>query len=431
MHLTSLGCAKNLVDSERILARLAGAGAIVSAPAEEANIIIVNTCGFIESAKRESIDTILEYARYKQNGSCQRLIIMGCLAQRYKEDLQAGLPEVDGVFGLNQDEQILAACGLTSSPGGGRFLLTPKHTAYLSISDGCDSKCTYCAIPMIRGSYRERLSEEIISEAEDLVEAGVREINVIAQDTTAYGTSTKGEMRIHDLLAQLAKIPDLKWVRLLYTHPAHFPEGLVDAYAEIPKLCPYVDLPLQHINDDLLRRMGRGVTKKKCLDLIASLRCRVPNIAIRTTFIAGFPGETKAQFQELLRYVGKLRFDQLGAFAYSQEEGTPASLMPNQLSDQVKDDRVRELMLAQQEIVFAHNASLVGQRMEVLIDKPVDEDSLWLGRSRTQAPDVDSLTYVRGEDLVPGQFVEVEVVGVQDYDLIASPVKENADGICS
>jgi ribosomal protein S12 methylthiotransferase len=428
------------VDSERILARLAAAGAIVGADADQADIIIVNTCGFIEPAKRESIETILEYAQYKQSGPCQRLFVMGCLAQRYKEDLEVGLPEVDGVFGLHQDEQILAACGLTSTNEGGRFLLTPKHTAYLSISDGCDSRCTYCAIPMIRGQYRERPAEDIVAEAEELVEAGVRELNVIAQDTTAYGMGAQGKMRIHHLLARLADIPALKWIRLLYTHPAHFPEGLVDAYAETPKLCPYVDLPLQHLNDDMLRRMGRGVTKKRCLDLIDSLRSRIPNVAIRTTLIAGFPGETEAQFQELLQCVRKLRFEQLGVFAYSQEEGTPASLFSNQLSDRIKESRVRELMLAQQEIAFAHNALLVGQRMEVVIDKAAQEESLWVGRSSSQAPDVDSVTYVKDEGLEqgtsleqgrsleqgtylePGQFVEVEVTGVRGYDLVASPV---------
>jgi len=429
VHLTSLGCAKNLVDSERILARLATAGAVVGASAKQADIIIVNTCGFIEPAKKESIDIILDYARFKKIGSCKLLIVMGCLAQRYTRELEEGFPEVDGVFGLHQDEQILAACGLTPGPGGGRLLLTPKHTAYLSISDGCDSKCTYCAIPIIRGRYKQRTCQQIIAEAEDLVRSGVREINVIAQDTTFYGMGSAGGMKIHDLLAKLAKIPDLKWIRLLYTHPAHFPKGLIDAYAEIPKLCPYVDLPLQHLNDAMLRRMGRGVTKKRCLDLIARLRDRIPKIAIRTTFITGFPGETEAQFQELLECVRKLRFDRLGAFVYSQEEGTPASLMPGQLSEKVKEARAKELMLAQQQIAFAGNASLVGKRMEVLIDKPLDEDLTWQGRSRVQAPDVDSVTYVKGSNLKTGQFVQVEVTGAKGYDLIASPIEEEENAL--
>ena len=422
VHLTSLGCAKNLVDSERLLARFAAAGAIVGATPEDAEIIIVNTCGFIEPAKRESIDTILDYIRYKQEGNCQRLIVIGCLAQRYGKELRAGLPEVDGVFGLNQDEEILAACGFTRTCDSGRFLLTPAHTAYLRISDGCDNRCTYCTIPLIRGGYHGRPPREIIAEAEELVARGVREINVIAQDTTVYGAETRGGMRIHDLLASLAKIPDLRWLRLLYTHPAHFPDGMIDAYAEVEKLCPYVDLPLQHLNDNILRRMARGVTKDESLKLIERLRASVPGIAIRTTFIAGFPGETDEQFRELLSYVKELEFDHLGVFPYSQEEDTPAALMPDQVPEEVKEERVAELMLAQQGIVFARNASLVGTKMEVVIDGQGDEDGVWLARSRTQAPDVDSITYVEGEGLAAGQFIEVEVTGADEYDLIAKPV---------
>jgi ribosomal protein S12 methylthiotransferase len=422
VHLASLGCAKNLIDSERILARFAAAGAIVGAPPEEAEIIIVNTCGFIEPAKRESIDTILDYARYKEEGNCQRLIVMGCLAQRYSEELRQGLPEVDGVFGLNQDEEILAACGFTQTCDSGRFLLTPSHTAYLRISDGCDNRCTYCTIPLIRGSYQGRPAGEIINEAEELVERGVREINVIAQDTTVYGAEAPGGMRIHDLLARLGKIPDLHWLRLLYTHPAHFPDGMIDAYAQIPKLSPYVDLPLQHLNDDILRRMARGATRDESLRLIERLRARVPGIAIRTTFIAGFPGETDEQFNELLQYVREIEFDHLGVFPYSQEEDTPAALMPGQVPEEVKEERVAELMLAQQEIVFARNASLVGSRMEVVIDAPGDKDGVWLARSRTQAPDVDSITFVEGKGLSVGEFIEVEVTGADGYDLIARPV---------
>ncbi len=429
VHLTSLGCAKNLVDSERILARFAAAGAIVGAAPEEADIIIVNTCGFIEPAKRESIDTIVDYTRYKDQGQCQQLIVMGCLAQRYAEELRAGFPEVDGVFGLNQDEEILEACGFAQTCDSGRFLLTPAHTAYLRISDGCDNRCTYCTIPLIRGPYHGRPAEEIIQEAEELVERGVREINVIAQDTTVYGAENPGGIRIHDLLAQLARIPDLHWLRLLYTHPAHFPTELIDAYAQIPKLCPYVDLPLQHLNDDILRRMGRGVTVAESLKLIERLRAHVPGINIRTTFIAGFPGETDTQFRQLLQYVKELRFDHLGVFPYSQEEDTPAALMPDQIPDEVKKERVRKLMLAQQEIVFARNDSLVGTQMEVVIDEAGDDDGTWLARSSTQAPDVDSITYVEASDLAVGQFVEVEVTGTDGYDLIASPVKEGVDGI--
>lgn len=427
VHLESLGCAKNLIDSERILARLATSGAIVGAPPEEAEVIIINTCGFIEPAKKESIDAILAAARYKQEGQCRRLIVMGCLAQRYGDELRSGFPEVDGVFGLGQEEEIVSSCGLASTCGTGsrhdcgRLLLTPPHTAFLRISEGCDNRCTYCTIPLIRGPYRSRPAVEIISEAESLVDGGVRELVVIAQDTTVYGTDVPGGMRIHDLLARLAEIKNLRWLRLLYTHPAHFPPELVDAYAKIDKLCAYVDLPLQHLDDDILHRMGRNATQRQSLDLIERLRARVPEIAMRTTFIVGFPGETDAQYAALLEHVKRLRFDHVGAFPYSREEDTAAGRMPDQVSERVKEERVRDLMLAQQEIVFQRNSSLVGTMMEVVIDEATEEDDLWIARSSSQAPDVDTVTYVRGHGLGPGRFLSVRITDVDGYDLVAEP----------
>ncbi len=429
VHIASLGCAKNLIDSERLLARLARAGAIVGAPPEEAEIIIVNTCGFIAPAKQESIETILDYARYKEVDPRKRLIVMGCLAQRYGPELREGLPEVDAVFGLNQEDAVVAACGLEPCSEDGRLLLTPPHTAYLRISEGCDNGCTYCTIPAIRGPYRSRPPEEIVAEARELAGSGVKEIVVIAQDTTLYGTDLPDNVRIHDLLYRLSEISALRWIRLLYTHPAHFPDGLIAAYDEIPKLVPYVDLPLQHLNDDILRRMGRGMTQKTALELIARLRARVPGIAIRTTFIVGFPGETRARFNELLRLVRELRFEHLGAFPYSREEGTPAAVMPDQVSEKAKSRRVRDLMLAQQEIVLSRNQSRIGERVEVVIDGRLGDDT-WVGRTATQAPDVDPVTYVSGVGIEPGRFIEVEITGADGYDLIARPVSEEggADG---
>ncbi len=421
VHLESLGCAKNLIDSERILARLATAGAIVGAPPEEAEVIIINTCGFIEPAKKESIDAILAAARYKHEGQCRRLIVMGCLAQRYEDELRRGFPEVDGVFGLGQEEAIVSSCGLASTRDCGRFLLTPPHTAFLRISEGCDNRCTYCTIPLIRGPYRSRPEAEILSEAESLVDGGVRELVVIAQDTTVYGTDVPGGMRIHDLLVRLAEIKNLRWLRLLYTHPAHFPPELIDAYAEIDKLCAYVDLPLQHLDDDILHRMGRNVSQRQSIDLIERLRARVPEIALRTTFIVGFPGETDAQYETLLEHVKRLRFDHVGAFPYSREEDTAAGRMPDQVSERVKEERVRDLMLAQQEIVFQRNSSLVGAMMEVVIDEATEEDDLWIARSSAQAPDVDTVTYVRGHGLAPGRFLRVKITDVDGYDLVAEP----------
>jgi ribosomal protein S12 methylthiotransferase len=420
IHLASLGCAKNLVDSERLLARLATAGGLVGAPAEDADVIIVNTCGFIGPATAESMATIRDVASYKRDGTCQRLLVMGCLVQRNADDLRAELPEVDGFFELNQHEAIVAACGLEVGPeDGARLLLTPHHTAYLRVSDGCDNRCAYCTIPLIRGRFRSRPAHEILNEARQLVDLGVRELNVIGQDTTSYGKDLRGSMAIHELLERLAEIPDLRWLRLLYTHPAFFTDGLIEAYRSIEVLCPYVDVPLQHLSDEILERMGRRVTQANCIDLIERLRERVPDIAIRTTFIVGFPGETPAQFDELVSLVKRIRFDHLGVFRYSNERDTPAASMPEQVSERTKAKRQEALMLTQQKVVLAKNRSMVGKVVEVLIDRPTDEAGLWIGRTRTQAPDVDSVTIVHADRLTPGDFVKAQIVDVAGYDLIA------------
>ena len=424
IHLASLGCAKNLVDSERILARLASAGAVVGAGAEEADIIIVNTCGFIAPAKTESIETILELAEHKKRGRCRLLLVMGCLAQRYGAELRERMPEVDGVFGLGGDEAIAKACGLSKAKAGsadhGRLLLTPKHSAYLRIADGCDNRCAYCTIPLIRGPFRSRPITEVLGEAEQLADLGVRELNLIGQDTTMYGTDLYGRPQIAELLARVSKVPGVKWVRLLYTHPAHFSDALIDSLAGIPKVCPYVDLPLQHLDDAILKRMGRRVTQAQCLDLIERIRERIPGVAIRTTFIVGFPGETPAQFNELLRLVREIRFDHLGAFAYSREEDTAAARMRGQVSERAKAVRLGKLMRAQQEIVFAKNRSMIGETVQVMIDqRDANGKDVWFGRTRTQAPDVDNVTVVTGRGLRPGRFVKARIVGTRGYDLLA------------
>lgn len=425
VHLASLGCAKNLVDSERILGRLAAAGAVVGAAADEADVIIVNTCGFIDSAKEESVETILRLAEYRKRGPCRTLIVMGCLAQRYAESLREQLPEVDGLFGLGEEEGIVRAAGLRPERREpGRLLLTPKHTAYVRISEGCDNCCAYCAIPLIRGRFRSRPAEEVLREAHDLVASGARELNVIGQDTSLYGADLPGSPRIHDLLRSISAVPRLRWLRLLYTHPAHFSPELIEAYASVPKLLPYVDLPLQHLNDEVLRRMRRRVTQADILDLIGRLRDRVPGVAIRTAFIVGFPGETRAQFNEMLRLVRALRFDHLGAFAYSREEDTPAARMSGQATEATKKRRLRELMLAQQEIVAGCHRAMRGKTVELLVERPAgNEPNVWVARSATQAPDVDSVTYVSGARLKAGQFVKAVITGGRGYDLLASPVE--------
>jgi len=420
VHLASLGCAKNLVDSERLLGRLASAGALVGASAEEADAIVVNTCGFIGPAVAESRGTITEYLELKRRSPKVRLFVMGCLVERSEDELRAQFPVVDGFFGLHQQEELVEACGLTLEEAeNGRLLLTPSHSAYLRISDGCDNRCAYCTIPLIRGPFRSRDPEAVLREARQLVDGGVREVNLIGQDTTSYGRDLDEALAIHELIAQLTDIPELRWLRLLYAHPAHFTDELIEAYASIETLVPYVDLPLQHTNDDILRSMGRLATRAESMRLIERLRERVSGIAIRTTFIVGFPGETNAQFNELLSDVERLRFDHLGAFVYSQEDGTPAAAMAGQVSERTKKRRQEEIMLAQQAIAFEANRAMLGRVIEVLIDGPTDDAGIWIGRTATQAPDVDSATLVRGEELSAGDFVEAQIIDVAGYDLIA------------
>ena len=421
IHLASLGCAKNLVDSEKLLGRLATAGAMVGAPAEDADIVIVNTCGFIAPAKEESIQTVLEYSGLRKTGNIKKLIVMGCMAERYADDLKLDLPDVDVFFGLHSHLDILKACGLlpAAESDDARLLLTPSHFAYLRISDGCDNRCSYCTIPLIRGPFKSRSPEAILAEATDLVRNGVRELVAIGQDTTSFGKDLQEPFPVHRLLRELATIEDVRWIRLLYTHPAHFSDELIAEYANNHKLCSYVDIPLQHLNDNILRRMRRRVSKADCLDLIKRLRSQVPGIAIRTTFIVGFPGETDARFKELLDLVRDIRFDHMGAFAYSAEPDTPAANLPNQVPPDVVEDRLQALMLAQQAIAFETNEAMIGKTVEVLIDEATEETGVWVGRTQSQAPDVDSATYVIGEDLEAGQFVQAEVIQTEDYDLLA------------
>ena len=423
IHLASLGCAKNLVDSETLLARLAESGGLVGASPEEADVVIVNTCGFIGPAKLESTDVIREYGACKEADHGKRLLVIGCLVERDRVALQVELPFVDGFFGLGEHEAIVDACGLTPvEDDGARLLLTPAHTAYLRISEGCDNRCTYCTIPLIRGPFRSRRPDAILREAAQLAEGGVRELNLIGQDTTAYGADLPEIYPIDRLLRNLAEIEPARWLRLLYTHPAHFTDNLISAFAEIPKLCSYVDLPLQHLDDEILTRMGRRVTQAESLRLIEKLRSRVPGIAIRTTFILGFPGETETQFEGLLSLIQQIRFDHLGAFAYSPETGTPAVDFPNQVPAAERTRRVGEMMRIQQEIAFEKNQERVDTQAEVLLNEPTEDTDVWIGRSRIQAPDVDGVTIVLGSGLEVGRFLDVRIRGTDGYDLVAEPL---------
>ena len=419
IHLATLGCAKNLVDSERLLGRLAAAGALVGADLDEADVVIVNTCGFIAPAIEESLQVIGDYVQRKRTIPSLRIYVMGCLVERDADVLRETLPEVDGFFGIDEQERLADELGLRSAEDGARLLLTPSHSAYLRISDGCDNRCTYCTIPRIRGSFRSRPAAEILEEARQLAEYGAIELNLIGQDTSLYGADRSDGVRIDGLLERLDEIEEIRWLRLLYTHPAHFDERLIEAYASVDRVIPYVDLPLQHLDEDILSRMGRNVTAAECRSLIARLRARVEGVVLRTTFIVGFPGETDAQFGVLLDAVREIRFDHLGAFAFSAEEGTPAARMPKQVPEEVKADRVERLMLAQQEMVRNANQAWIGETVEVLIEEAESEDNAWVGRTVGQAPDVDSVTFVHCAHAAPGRILGARIVGFEDYDLIA------------
>jgi len=421
--IISLGCPKNLVDSEQLMARLAEAGCPVCEDLEDAQILVVNTCGFIQEAKEESLDVILRCAGDKGHGALEKVVVTGCLAQRYQDELTEELDEVDAVIGLGSTDEIVAFC--MGSPAAGcagdvppRLRLTADHFAYLRIAEGCDNRCAYCAIPDIRGPFRSTAIDPLVEEAQQLADDGARELCLIAQDTTRYGTDLYGRPRLHELLARVADIDSAQWVRLLYTHPAHFYPELIDALASIPKVVPYVDLPLQHVSDKILAAMGRRVTQSQIRSLIADLRERIPQCFIRTAFIVGFPGEEAEDFEELRRFVEEMSFERLGVFTYSEEEGTPAAEFADQVSEELRQERLDTIMTLQQSLAFDFNESLIGRELPCVIDAPGEEDGLWVGRTYGDAPDVDGCIYVRNADLSPGDFVTLRVIGTQDYDLV-------------
>jgi ribosomal protein S12 methylthiotransferase len=420
--MVSLGCAKNLVDTERLLGRLASSGALVGAPESDADVVIVNTCGFIDPAKQESMETIREYLDLKSKRPEMRLLVMGCLVERSRAELQAALPDVDGFFGIHEQAAVAAACGFPTEPEDpGRLLLTPPHTAYLQVSDGCDHHCTYCTIPSIRGPLRSRPFDSVIAEAEELVKHGAVELNLIGQDTTSYGMDLSPRIAIDRLVGRLSGLEDLRWMRLLYAHPARISADLIEAYASLPKLVPYLDLPLQHMSDGVLRRMGRPVTRDASLALIDRLRDRIPGIALRTTFIVGFPGETEADFEILLQDVERVRFDHMGAFIFSPEVGTPAAGFPDRIPNEVAEERLERLMLLQQDLLASAWRSRVGEVVQVLVDGPAEEAGWWIGRTAGQAPDVDPVTRIRAEWLERGRFITATITGLDGYDLLAVP----------
>ena len=430
----SLGCDKNLVDTEVMLGLLNQKGFTFTDDENEADVIAINTCCFINDAKQESIDTILEMAEHKKDGKCKALIVSGCMAQRYKQEIIDEIPEVDAVIGTSTYDKIadtinavLAGKGFNQFDdldrlpivSSKRVITTGGFYEYLKIAEGCDKHCTYCIIPKVRGNFRSVPMDQLIEETKNLVEQGVKEIILVAQETTLYGMDIYGEKSLPKLLHELGKIEDLKWIRILYCYPEEITDELIQAIKNEPKVCNYLDIPIQHANDAILKRMGRRTTKQELIDIVAKLRKEIPDIALRTTLITGFPGETDEQHEEVLEFVDTMEFDRLGAFAYSQEDDTPAALMDDQVDEEVKAKRRDAIMEMQQEVSIDKSADMVGKTLEVLIEGKVTDENAYIGRSYMDAPNVDGYIFINtNEELMSGDFVYVKITGALEYDLI-------------
>jgi ribosomal protein S12 methylthiotransferase len=448
--LIGLGCAKNRVDGEVMLGLLQQAGYEVAANPEQADTIIIHTCGFIGAAKEESIDTILEAAEWRKQG--KRLVVTGCLVQRYAQELRQDLPEVDAFMGTADLHRIVEVCDtVTAVPPAPtrrqtsrrkpvepkvwlgdppylyeadtpRLLSTPSHYAYVKVAEGCSYRCAFCSIPSMRGDQRSRSIESIVQEAHHLAARGVKELILISQNTTAYGRDLYGKPCLPALLRALAKVDGIEWLRFLYAYPADVRDDVIAAIAEEPKVCKYLEMPLQHCDARVLKAMNRGGSRAELEQLITKLRHRIPGLTLRTTFIVGFPGETAAEFRELESFVEWARFERMGAFTYSQEEGTPAGVMPSQIVTRIKEHRRHRLMERQRDISWVYNQTLIGHHLRVLVDGFSDEEQMWEGRYEGQAPEIDGVVYMQSAHLTSGTFVQVEVTEATEYDLIGRPV---------
>ena len=437
----SLGCPKNLVDSERMLGLLAQDGYALVPDSGAADLVIINTCGFIDSARQESLGVIREMLDRKREGRLKGVIVAGCLAERQREMLLDEVPDVDqvvGVFGreeiarvadrimgdLHEQRTVFRPAPVQAQDDRARLRITPKHLAYLKVSEGCDRLCTFCAIPYMRGKHVTKPIEKVVEEARELAADGVRELNLVAQDMTYYGMDLYGRPRLAELLRELDQVEGIDWIRVLYNYPNHFTDDLHDALASSSKVLPYLDMPLQHINDRVLKVMNRRHTRAETEAIISRLRSSVPNLVLRTTFIVGFPGETEAEFAELLAFVETARFERLGVFPYSLEPDTPAARLPGHVADEVKAGRRDRVMGAQQPIAFEFNEGLVGRELDILVDGPAPDSAagdLWLGRSYADAPDVDGLVYVASTAVEPGDLVRCTILAADGYDLVARP----------
>ena len=430
----SLGCDKNLVDSEVMLGLLDAKGYQIVDDETQADIIVINTCCFVHDAKEESIQTILEMAEYKTEGRLKALIVTGCLAQRYRQEIIEEIPVVDAVLGTTAYDKIVEAVEEALAGAGHvelenvnalplvdtkRLVTTGGHYAYMKIAEGCDKHCTYCIIPKLRGNYRSVPMERLIQEAKDLAEQGVKELILVAQETTLYGKDIYGEKSLHKLLRELCKVDGIRWIRILYCYPEEIDDNLIQVMKEEKKLCHYLDLPIQHANDEILKRMGRRTSKAQLEEIIGKLKQEIPDITLRTTLITGFPGETEEQHEELKAFVDEMEFDRLGVFTYSPEEDTPAAEMPDQIPEEVKEDRQAEIMELQQEIAFAQAEDMIGEEVLVMIEGKVADENAYVGRTYKDAPGVDGLIFINtDEELMSGDFARVKVTGAVEYDLI-------------
>lgn len=438
IKVVTLGCDKNLVDSEIMSGLIHERGYSLVDDKEEATVIIVNTCGFIDAAKEESVNTILDLAELKETGALKALIVSGCLTQRYKEELLKEMPEIDGIVGTGDFDKINdiideALAGRTPIYVGNpvfnydkalpRRVATPRYTAYVKIAEGCDNACTFCSIPIMRGTFRSRTMESILAEAEQLAAQGVREISLIAQDSTNYGTDLyDNKFMLPELMDRLTRVPGVEWVRLHYAYPGFFSDELIDVIAGNPKVCKYVDMPLQHSEDSILKRMRRPGRQRDIRELVAKIRDKIPGVALRTSLIVGFPGETEQDFENLKRFVEEIQFDKLGVFTYSQEQDTPAARLPDQVPDDVKESRANELMELQREISNKRNWSRVGEEIEVLLERYDGRNDVYIGRSQYDAPEIDGEVFVSGTKAGIGEIVKVRITHSFEFDLAGEAI---------
>lgn len=441
VYLETLGCSKNQVDSEIMLGILNKHGFSLTHDEAQADVIIINTCGFIESAKKESINTILSLAELKEDGNCKVLIVTGCLTQRYSKELSDEIPEVDAFLGttnfneiaevvnrtIGDKERVVWADSIDKAVDYDlpRILTSPSYSAYLKIAEGCDNHCTYCIIPKLRGKYRSRPIEKIVNEARALAEKGVKELIIIAQDITRYGIDLYGNYQLVKLLEELSHIEKIKWIRLQYSYPDIVSDELIELIGTNDKICKYIDIPIQHCNNEILKKMNRRTTKAHILEVIKKLRKKIPNISLRTSLIVGFPGETDKQFSELYNFVKDIEFDRLGVFTYSMEEDTAAAKLPDQITEEVKENRRDKIMLIQRDISLKKNMDKIGKIYDILIEEKVENENVYIGRTQFDAPEVDGVVYLNTDKKISiGEFVRAKITDALEYDLIGEVVNE-------